>query len=289
MQLNKETNENGRHVEIGDTRLYIVERGSGYPVMLLHGGPGLDHHEFADYLDSLTDIFKLIFVDLRGQGLSDLPDPKTWTLTQMAKDVDLLAKALNLDDYAVLGHSYGAFVALQNAVDFPGHATKTIISSGVPASRFLADIETNLKNFVPIELREQIAKSWEKEKLAETNEDVAQLMKEQMPFHFNNPLDPAIDVYNKKTANSIYSPKILRHFSEMDYGAIEVEDQLHKITQPTLILGGRYDRVCSVKAAELMGQKIPNAELHIFEKSAHMSFVEENEQYLEVIKSFLLK
>ena len=33
----------------------------------------------------------------------------------------MLARALRLDRYAVLGHSYGAFVALQNAVDYPGH------------------------------------------------------------------------------------------------------------------------------------------------------------------------
>ena len=36
----------------------------------------------------------------------------------------MLARALRLERYAVLGHSYGAFVALQNAVDFPGQAAR---------------------------------------------------------------------------------------------------------------------------------------------------------------------
>ena len=44
-----------RLIDIGDTRLYVVERGTGYPLIALHGGPGLDHHEFADYLDPLCD------------------------------------------------------------------------------------------------------------------------------------------------------------------------------------------------------------------------------------------
>ena len=37
----------GRYVDIGDTRLYVVERGDGYPLLVFHGGPGLDHHSFA--------------------------------------------------------------------------------------------------------------------------------------------------------------------------------------------------------------------------------------------------
>ena len=45
-----------QHVNIGDTRLHIVERGQGYPIIVLHGGPGLDHHMFGDYLDALCDL-----------------------------------------------------------------------------------------------------------------------------------------------------------------------------------------------------------------------------------------
>src|SRR5437899_3729282 len=103
----------GRLVDIGDTRLHVVERGAGYPVILLHGGPGLDHHEFADYLDPLTDEHRLLLVDQRAQGRSAPADPATWTLGQMAADVVSLARALELPSYAVLGHSFGAFVALQ--------------------------------------------------------------------------------------------------------------------------------------------------------------------------------
>ena len=79
----------------------------------------------------------------------------------------------------------------------------------------------------------------------------------------------------------------MKHFAVMDYGAIEVEEQLHKITQPALILGGRYDRVCSVEASEAMAEKIPNATLEIFENSAHMTFAEENEKYIQVVRKFL--
>lgn len=84
----------GRHVAIDDTRLYVVERGQGYPVLVLHGGPGLDHHMFGDYLDPLTDRYRMIFVDLRSNGRSDRAPESTWTLEQMSRDVGSLARAL---------------------------------------------------------------------------------------------------------------------------------------------------------------------------------------------------
>ena len=278
-----------QYVNIGNTRLYIVERGTGYPLIVLHGGPGLDHHEFADYLDPLCDQFRLILVDMRAQGKSDMCPEKTWTLEQMAKDVVSLASALRLDKYAVLGHSYGAFVALQNAVDFPGAAAQTIVSGGVPSSRFLEVVDQNLAEFEPESLRKQVADSWAREAQAQTQDDFASLMHDQMPFHFGDPLDPRIAEYEVRTADTVYSPAILRHFSKDEYGGIEVEDRLKDVTQPVLVCTGQLDRVCTVAAAEAIARGLPDAELVIFEHSGHMTFVEENEKYLRVVRKFLNK
>jgi proline iminopeptidase len=277
----------GRHVNIGDTRLYIVERGRGYPLLLLHGGPGDDHHEFADYLDPLGDGYRLVLVDQRSQGRSDQAPLATWTLQQMAADVSALAQALDLERYAVLGHSYGAFVALQHAVDFPGAAAQTIVSSGVPSSRFLAQVEQNLQSFEPIELRQQVADSWARESSAETQADFAAIMRDQMPFHFANPRDPRIAEYHARTAGTIYAPQVLKHFAQQAYGGIEVEQRLSGVIQPVLVLAGRYDRVCSVEAAEVIAAGIPDAQLVVFERSAHMTFVEEQESYLAAVRDFL--
>ena len=280
--------EEGRLIDIGDTNLYVVERGTGYPIIIIHGGPGLDHHVFGDYLDALTDEYQLILIDQRANGRSGRPPEETWTLEQHAKDVGLLAAALELDKYSVLGHSYGSFVALQNAVDFPGQAALTIVSGGVPGSRFLmSHVENELANFKPEELRQQVTDSWAREQHAQTQDDVATLMSDQLPFHFADPYDPKIPEYEQRTAGTIYAPEILRKFSSEGYGGIEVEDQLGDIIQPVLILAGRHDRACSIDASEFMAANIPNSEFVIFEKSAHMTFVEENERYVHTVRSFL--
>ena len=280
-------NPKGELVRIDDTSLFVVERGTGYPVMVLHGGPGLDH-EFADYLDPLTDDGRrLLLVDLRANGRSERTPPETWTLERMAQDVIMLARALGLDRYAVLGHSFGAFVALQNAVDYPGMAAQTIVSSGIPSMKYLETLEENLNTFEPVELREQVIASWAREPTVSTVEESAQLMADQFPFHFADPSDPRIADYLERTKDTVYAPDVLRLFSANGYGGIEVEDRLGEIPQPVLVTSGRHDRTCTVAAAEAIAAGIPNAELRIFEQSGHMTFVEEQDLYNAIVRSFL--
>ena len=135
-------------VDIGDCTLHVVERGQGFPLIVVHGGPGLDHHEFSDYLDGLQDI-RLFLLDLRGHGMSSKDtDPKCWTISQMANDISKLAKGLELEKYAVLGSSFGSFVALRHAVNFADNdgAAQTILSGCVPSLEEIA-AEGNLQSF----------------------------------------------------------------------------------------------------------------------------------------------
>jgi proline-specific peptidase len=266
----------------------VVERGRGYPLIVLHGGPGLDHHMLGDYLDTLTDDYRLILVDQRANGRSGRSPEETWTLEQNAKDVGSLATAMGLGKYAVLGHSYGAFVALQHAVDFPGQAAQPIVSSGVPGSRFLMPhVKHELANFEPEELRQQVTDLWAREPHVQTHDEIAALIADQLPFHFADPFDPHIAEFEQRTAGTVYSPEVLRKSSSEDYGGIELEDCLGDIPHPVLILAGRHDRTCSVEAAEFMAANVPNAELIVFENSAHMTFVEENERYVSTVRAFL--
>lgn len=278
----------GRLVDIGDTELHVVERGSGHPLLLLHGGPGLDHRMFGDYLDGLADACRLIFVDQRANGRSGRPPESTWTLAQHAADVGLLASALGLGRFAVLGHSYGSFVALQHAVDFPGQASQTIISSGVPGSRFLmSHVERELAAFEPENLRRQVTESWTREQTVQSADELAMLMSQQLPFHFGDPLDPRIADYERRTAGAVFSPEVLRKFSADGYGSIEVEDRLAAVPQPVLVLAGRFDRTCSVEAAACIASGISGAEMVVFEHSGHMTFAEETDQYVASVRDFL--
>jgi pimeloyl-ACP methyl ester carboxylesterase len=124
----------------------------------------------------------------------------------------------------------------------------------------------------------------------QTQEEMDRLWLDQAPFHFADPLDPRIAEYNRwltAAGGSVASPAVLRHFAVQDYGGIEVEDRLGEIPQPVLVLAGRRDRVCSLKAAEAIVRGVPDGELVVFEHSAHMTFVEEPEKYLDAVDDFL--
>jgi proline iminopeptidase len=275
-------------VDVGDTRLFVEERGSGeLALFVLHGGPGLDHTMFGSYLDSLGDICRLLLVDERATGRSEPSSPETWTIGRQAADVEVLASELGLDRYAVLGHSFGAFLALQHAVDFPGRPAATIVSSGLPDARYLEHVQTELERFEPVELREQVASSWAREAHAQTQADVAALLVDQLPFHFADPRDPRIDDMVAAMVGARYGPEVLRAAAAGDYGHIAVEDGLGGVTHPVLVLAGRHDRTCPVCGAEAMAAGLPDAQLVVFEHSGHMTFVEENEAYLDAVRRFL--
>jgi len=204
----------------------------------------------------------------------------------MAADVSSLANALRLGRCAILGESFGAFVALQHAVDDPGAAAQTIISGGVPSTRWLSVVEENLEKLEPSEIRAQVKLSWAKEATVETPEQLAELMHEQWPFHFADPLDPRIPEYERRTEGWVFAPEVLRAMSA-NYGAIEVEDQLGGISHPVLLLAGRFDRVCSLEAHQFMAERISHAELVVFDQSGHMTFVEETPKSLSAVDAFL--
>src|ERR671928_477571 len=113
--------------------MFVEEVGSGFPLILLHGGPALDHSQFRPWLDPLGDDFRLLYVDERGQGRSERVDPETLSLEVFARDVDLLAEALGLDRFALLGHSFGAIVTTWHAVEV-GTAAAYVISGGADTS-----------------------------------------------------------------------------------------------------------------------------------------------------------
>ena len=280
----------GRLVDVGDTRLYVEQRGpdDALPLFVLHGGPGLDHHAFGDYLDPLADSVRLLLVDQRAHGLSDRDsDPSTWTLETMADDVSRLAAVMGMTEYAVLGHSFGAFVALQHACDAPGAALGTIVSAGLPSTRFFAGIDERLATFEPISLRDQLIASWAHERDVATAEDVARLTHEQMPWHFADPTDLRIAEYEKQTSGTRYAADVLRTMSREGYGGIEVEGRLGQVTQPVLVLAGRHDRSCPPEPAEVIAAGVPNGRCVVFENSGHMIFVEETDRYLAEVRRFL--
>lgn len=271
----------GRSVPVHDTHLYVEERGHGFPLVVLHGGPGLDHCEFGDYLDPLGDGFRLLLVDQRGHGRSDhAVAAGTLTLEQLASDVSALVATLGHERYAVLGHGWGGLVALQHAVDAPGAAAATIASSAVPSTRYLLGVRRALETFEPVELRAQVVAAFSEEEDPGTPDRLRASFDAQMPFHFADPTDPRIPDFLRRTGDITFTRRSVQV-------RIEVEDRLGAVDQPVLACTGRHDRICGPDAAEAIAARAPRGELTVFERSGHRSYAEEPERFLAVVRDFL--
>lgn len=101
-------------------------------LVLLHGGPGMDHSGWKPRLSPLADIAQIIYYDHRSHGRSDRRPGSEWTLDHWADDIVRLCDALGIARPIVFGQSFGGMVAQRYIARHPQHPGKVILSSCSP-------------------------------------------------------------------------------------------------------------------------------------------------------------
>jgi pimeloyl-ACP methyl ester carboxylesterase len=97
--------------------LYFTERGSGPPLLLVHGLMATGEM-FDPVIEHFAMLHRVIVPDLRGHGRSRrFPPP--YTAVQLASDLARLLDHLGIDSTAVLGYSQGGAIAQQLVLDYP--------------------------------------------------------------------------------------------------------------------------------------------------------------------------
>src|SRR5713101_2258393 len=101
-------------IPVAKAELYSREIGQGQPIIVLHGGPDFDHSYLVPDMDRLADTFHLVYYDQRGRGRSaDRVQPEDVTLESEIGDLDAVRQHFGIGAAAVLGHSWGAVLALE--------------------------------------------------------------------------------------------------------------------------------------------------------------------------------
>jgi pimeloyl-ACP methyl ester carboxylesterase len=122
-------------IDVNGIQLAYERRGTGAPLVLLHGYP-LDHHLWDEVVPLLEDTFDLIVPDLRGFGESSTVDA-FYTLEDFAVDIAGLLDHLGIQKAAIAGHSMGGYIALAFVRLFP----ERVSGLGLVGSQVLADPE----------------------------------------------------------------------------------------------------------------------------------------------------
>ena len=253
------------------------------PVLfLLHGGPGGDHSGFKSTVAQLTDVAQLVYVDHRGSGRSSPADPSTYTLEENIQDLDALRDYLGLERIAVLGSSYGGMVAQGYAIQFPDRLSNLVLVATSPSYRFMDDA---------------------KKILAERGTDEQQRVCQALGDATFESTEQLVEYY--LTMGPMYSTtwdadeaertrdRGLRNYDQLNLGfggfrrEFDFINDLHRITCPTLVLGGAHDWICPPDHSRLIAERIPRAHLKIFEHSAHAIAQDEPTAFLAAVRGFL--
>ncbi|MDX1671423.1 MAG: alpha/beta fold hydrolase, partial [Balneolaceae bacterium] len=122
-------------ITVNDTDLYYKRMGSGPPVIVVHGGPLLDHGYLVDPLKPLAGDYELVFYDQRLSGRSSADSDSTYNrLDTFVEDIEELRATLELGRVHLIAHSWGGLLAMKYALHYPGNLRKLILLNSMPAS-----------------------------------------------------------------------------------------------------------------------------------------------------------
>ena len=246
------TNVKSGYVEIERGRMFYEVAGSGPAVLLIHGF-GVDQRSWEDQFSVFSDRYTTVALDLRGFGMSSIPDGPY----RYFDDLICLLDHLSIDRASLVGSSLGARVAFDFAIAHP-ERTKAIVSAdGVP-SGFQFNRPPGAKRGPDPRQYQRTLASLSPERQAWLKAIVADYSR----WHRQNP-DPRVEV---------------------DPPAIQ---RLHDIEAPTLVIVGSDDMDDFHKAADLLAMGIARSRRHVIEGVGHLPNLEAPEEFNRVVLEFL--
>lgn len=275
-------------LQINGSEVYYKTMGEGEPLVIVHGGPVLDHSYFLPHLESLAQDYKLVFYDQRASGRSSIAiDSASMSLDGFVEDIELLRKELKLGKINLLGHSWGGLLAMKYAIKYDENLNHLILSNSIAPN--VADWQAE-----GVAVGKKINPATQKRLnnivssgLLRT-EDPREYLKEMLMLSYQVQM---YDTANLKKID-LYMPIdfMLRNevFGLLGPGMsnFDLYEELGDVTTPTLIFYGATEPAVELHAQK-MASAFASAELAVVEKSGHFPFVEENDIYLDKLVSFL--
>lgn len=280
-----------RRVVVEGYPVITYSAGSGKEtVLLLNGGPGLPCEYLREPHAQLTRHgFRVVAFDQLGCGASAKPtDNSLWTIERYAREVETVREALSLGPIHLLGHSWGGWLAIEYALTFPD-SIKSLL---------LADTCGDMPHLIGElnRLREALGSETVKMMLRHEAEGTLDHPEYQAVItilnhrhvcrldRFPAPYERSLSDWNMNVYGTMQGPNEFFYTGNLkNWNRIP---DMHRISQPTLIVVGMHDEITPACAMR-MHQAMPNARLATFKNSSHTPFYEEPEKYFPVLIDFL--
>ena len=266
----------------------VVGEGEGLPLITLHGGPGSTHFGL-EPLGALGKDRTVVFYDQLGCGNSDRPeDPGLWRMERFVEELFLLVKALDFQEFHILGHSWGTMLGVDYYFGHPAGITSLILSSPcLSVKRWLEDCN-RLRQQLPADT--QAALNRHEEAGTTDSEEYQQAALEFRKRHVLrlDPVPEAVAEGRRQRGTAVYHAMWGPQEFSVDGNLLNYEraEDLASINLPTLYSCGRFDEAAP-ETVQWYSSQTPGSECHVYENSAHMPHWEETAGYLKVVSDFL--
>lgn len=252
---------------------------------LVHGGPGVDHSSLKARYGALAQKMQVVYFDHRGNGRSARCDPQTYTLDQNVEDMEALREYLGLGPVVSIGTSYGGSVAMAHAARYPDSVSHLILVATVCHFGYVERARQLVRERGTAEQQQCC------DDLFGGRIDTEEKMRTYflaMASLYAQVADPALSELGLRRA--ILSPEALNraHGPEGTLRTFDLRPELGSITAPTLVLAGRHDWICPPEFSEEICRLISDAELRVFEHSAHAIGGDEPESFLDAVVGFVV-
>lgn len=275
-------------LSLDDARLFYEVVGSGDPLVVVHGGPGLDHAYLQPGLDALAIRNTLVYYDQRGTGRSTAAlDASAINIGTFVDDIEALRETLGYPRVTVLAHSFGALIAIEYAMRYPESLRALILMNPVePGNRYLADRVARQDAARTVEDSTDLATLTRSEGFAArdpaTVSEYFRVLFRQSLRDRNRISELDLDLAEATADNG---PDVGRLLGE-SLGEADWWDRLPQLAAPTLVLHGRYDLMPLVVSEEL-AEALPRGSLVVLD-SGHFPYLEAPDGLLAAVTSFLV-
>jgi proline iminopeptidase len=269
-------------------RLAYRSYGSGTPVLLLAGGPGIDAVYFEPLAESLAVGHRAVLLHQRGTGPSTLDrvDAETVSLALSIRDVEALREAAGVDRWVLLGHSWGGILAMAYAEAHPDRVRGLVlVGSGGVTSDWMRYYADNVLSRLDGDGRRAAAFWTEPDRfLADPDRAVLEYSRATAPaMVFER--DAALPLVERALKEGAFRVDVNRAFLP-DLLSYDFRPGLARLEAPALVLQGRQDPVGETTAYDI-ARALPRARLHFLERCGHWPFVEREAEFLREVRGFL--
>jgi 2-hydroxymuconate-semialdehyde hydrolase len=268
--------EVGLSIDAGEVATNYHRSGSGRAVVLVHGsGPGVS--AWANWrltMPALAERYDVVAPDMIGFGFTERPAAARYNLAAWLQHLTDFVDALGLDQFSLIGNSFGGGLALSFAGKFPERVDKLVLMGSTG---------------VPFELTEGLDTVWGYQPSPEA-------MRRLMGYFAFDP-DLVTDELSQSRYQASIRPGFQESFESMFpaprqrwIDALVVDpDAIRALPHRTLVVHGRDDRVIPLANALRLAELIDRSELHVFGRCGHWTQIEYAAEFNQLVGDFLAR